>query len=467
MDSSSNPSSTTIFAEQLLAALREGGNLANLCEREIPSHLHDKEDAKEQQGAPFTDDDILQALCVIGDPTVRRQIEDHSILDVCTLLYDRLSESGKQEIPLANKCPSKYCPLHSAAFCGCLDIVTWLVLEKGYNVNQESAEWGRTALLSAADPWGANQLEISRLLLQHGAHPNPVAYNGDTPMDLAVNRKNTGLVRLLVEEYHVSPPSQGSVYLAIRYFEEEILSILLEHGGSVEYPHVDYCGMTSIFRRRHRNSLRNVCRVLVNHSKKNIDDTAAFLLASIVDECVPDLQQSCGDYIDAGVDKHLALREAVQENKESICHCLVELGADPFGVTCSNSTNSSPCCWSPFQVAARLEDMSILRYFMGLWNVPSNAGGKDSHGGSPIHVLCRFQHVSIQAIQLLVQEFEANVSKATVAAAAAAAGGAVEYAHLPFHLAVMSDANLDVVFYLLRLHPDALTDKTTTSTTSC
>jgi hypothetical protein len=224
---------------------------------------------------------------------------------------------------------------------------------------------------------------------------------------------------------------------------------------------------------------RNICRILVNHAKKNMDDTTAFLLASLVDETD---QQSVKDYIDAGVDKEMALRQAVQEKAANVCKWLVDLGADPFLLLPSDNDNDKTdmhATWSPLQLAASLDDMTILRYFLEAWNKRCRAskngadvegdkinndyshgsGGKNNNNNadSPIHLLCRYQHVSLQVIKA----FKANVSQPAAAAAIvttttrSTVGGDQYFTTtttaptrpLPFHLAVMSDANLEVVYY--------------------
>jgi ankyrin repeat protein len=512
MMNSISPSSTTI-AEQLWTAV-EDGNIENI------RLILQSQDAKDE----LTDDHILRALCSVGFPGTYQRFE-HPI-EACSILYESLSESGK-ELRLAKQSSlSKFRPLHRAAWYGRKDIVEWWVLEKGYNVNQED-EGGRTPLTCAADPLnhGRDDYDICKFLLENGALVNDVDRFGSTPLDGAVRCYKTDVIRLLLEKYQAST-SAKALYLAILCFHPEILTILLQHGGRVEFGgrvlrvaiHDDDSDdedaddddsddenaddddsddenadddnsndedadgadaddeelsctlgrmpLNEMFIRRFRRySLRNVCRVLVNHARKNIDDTRAFLLASIADERD---QRSVEDYLLAGLDKNAALLQTVVDNRQSVCRWLVELGADPFSwvndtVNVDQDLNNTNCAWSPFQVAASLDDMTILRYFLNLWKErfsPSNTGGKSiSNGDAPIHALCRYPFVSLNAIKVLVGEYEANVSQPTSTVEAAGSCGTEQYALLPFHLAVMSNTKLDVVYYLLRQHPDALSAK--------
>jgi hypothetical protein len=233
------------------------------------------------------------------------------------------------------------------------------------------------------------------------------------------------------------------------------------------------------YRMQGRYALVNTCRVLVHHAKNTTnnrdDDTTELLLSSIVDETDP---QSVQAYITAGVDPQMALCHAALAKKQLdvcghyfantdrppplpdpllVCQWLVELGADPFSVqnrsnssssSSNNYASSSPAgSWSPFQLAATCSSdpgeksmyirymtpfqaitadamfldetkMHKLRYFLKVWNerfAASNNNNKDLCGDSPIHALCRYPQVSLPAIQLLVQEFDAIVSEPTTA----------------------------------------------------
>jgi hypothetical protein len=82
-------------------------------------------------------------------------------------------------------------------------------------------------------------------------------------------------------------------------------------------------------------------------------ESTAFLFASIADK-FDKLRHK--DYSDAGVDKHLVLCQATQDNKESVCKWSLELGADPYSSVDEtlqehnhpdmNNANCSPCILS-------------------------------------------------------------------------------------------------------------------------
>jgi hypothetical protein len=121
---------------------------------------------------------------------------------------------------------------------------------------------------------------------------------------------------------------------------------------------------------------------------------------------------------------------------------------------------------SPFHAAARDPQSTVVfEYFMNLWNHDNrrNVAGRAqdtmnrSDNECPIHVLCRDPHVSIRAIQLLVEKFHANVSQPLDDRnGRQCTGGGGGGQMLPFQSAILSNASLDVIYYLLNRFPSAL-----------
>lgn len=70
--------------------------------------------------------------------------------------------------------------LVTAALCGDYDVVTSLV-EAGADINARD-ELGRTALMVAVDETYSG---IVKYLLEHGAEPNVLDNDGDSPLDVA------------------------------------------------------------------------------------------------------------------------------------------------------------------------------------------------------------------------------------------------------------------------------------------
>jgi ankyrin repeat protein len=205
------------ISEQLNTAIEEG-NMENI--RAILSQ-------RDHNGV--TDDDILHAFCIIGYPGIHQRFEHP--LEACATLYAGFSESGKEMRSPSTEKMIGWSPLHSAAWYGRKDIVTWLVLEKGNDVNRQD-DRGQTPLSVAAEPLnngGADDFDnICKLLLENGALPNSVDSHGRTPLDAAVNCSKNDVIRLLLEDYHVVP-TKNAIYHAICFFQEDLLSLLLQH----------------------------------------------------------------------------------------------------------------------------------------------------------------------------------------------------------------------------------------------
>jgi ankyrin repeat protein len=92
-------------------------------------------------------------------------------------------------------------PLILASYYGNRSVAEWLI-GNGANVNAKDApgprgEKGSMTSLHAAAEKG--QLEIAKLLLEHGAKPNPKMTNGYSPLMLAAESGRVPLVKLLVK----------------------------------------------------------------------------------------------------------------------------------------------------------------------------------------------------------------------------------------------------------------------------
>jgi ankyrin repeat protein len=86
-------------------------------------------------------------------------------------------------------------PLHEAARSACVEVAISL-LACGSNPN---ATGGRnsTPLHEAAD--NADAIEVTRLLLEHGADANRKNANGDTALDVAARRIHSEIIQVLIE----------------------------------------------------------------------------------------------------------------------------------------------------------------------------------------------------------------------------------------------------------------------------
>jgi hypothetical protein len=144
----------------------------------------------------------------------------------------------------------------------------------------------------------------------------------------------------------------------------------------------------------------------------------------------------------------LAMNYAIEKEKKLICQWLLDLGVDPCqegGYDMVGHNDDDQHVPSPLQAAARLADTSILELFLPLWNERfAAAGGTDDNGDYPIHLLCCDPKSSLQAVKLLAE------SQGDTFASLDGQEGL-----LPFHFAAMWDAELDVIYTVLRHCPDA------------
>jgi hypothetical protein len=162
-------------------------------------------------------------------------------------------------------------------------------------------------------------------------------------------------------------------------------------------------------------------------------------------------KESCQILLRAGMNPVTAMNYAIAKKKKLICQWLLELGVDPFrGGSAIRTTNDDDVdpqehVPSPFQASARLEDTSILELFLKHWNDRFAAnGGNDDNGDYPIHWLCSDAQVSLPAIQLVAASQPHTLTMVDG-----------EESLYPFHFAAMWNAELDVIYTVLRHCPDA------------
>jgi ankyrin repeat protein len=402
-------------------------------------------------------------------------------VETCRLLWKTLSPRGKQKYFVSDTVSCKR-PLHVAVEKNHFAIVRLLVEECHFNINQKDCV-GDTPLCCARYSGEA----LNRYLLENGAHVN----RGGTmegrgtptfgPLWFAVNDGNRVLVDLLLEhgadpnfnrrmpatnEYNYRNRQEHSrtTDMAIQHGDAELLATLIQHGAYVgsfyciRYVTDRYTSANMLL----RDHLKNlevklaVCRILVEHAERD-RATAVYLKASF-DIAIKEAEiEHCRILLDAGLDRISAMYWAIQAGNEAVCRLLVhQYQVDPFAAQESNErsvgeneTARTAAASSPFLAAARLQDTAILKFFMQLWGEGyASSAGRNDNGEYPIHVLCRDKHLSLQALGLLMGE-ECDQADTLIIA------DAIEH-FLPLLSAALSDASLDVIYYLLQQCPDAL-----------
>jgi hypothetical protein len=122
-------------------------------------------------------------------------------------------------------------PLHSAAYCGDLEMVQ-ILLEYGVDVNTKNC-YNFTPLDFASRGGHRNDPRVARLLIAHGADPNMLGWNDFTLLHRASNYGRIEIVRLLIEHGAnvKAKDDEGRTPLDVASGEqrEEIIRLLLEH----------------------------------------------------------------------------------------------------------------------------------------------------------------------------------------------------------------------------------------------
>jgi ankyrin repeat protein len=405
---------------------------------------------------------------------------DGQLKNTCEILYQQLSTAGKKKYVAKQWNGVSFAsPLHVAAEEGSLELVRLFIEELKFNINQMDYG-GHTPLCHATPlnirlfdaPW--TSVKMIRFLLEEGADPNIVSDTKNVygyPLHRILQRErgytpNTELIARLLLEYGADPN------LSLKYddFPEDcrrdwlqiehvigrghttMVDVFLQHGAFLARgrPHIIVYtteqgtvlnGFMSNFRFTPKMK-RSMCRVLVKHAKSN-ETVAQFLRVSLLH--VNDFE-GCKILFNVGMNGVTSMNYAIEKENKLICQWLADLGVDPFaeGSICTKDVEQHVP--SPFQVAARLEDMSILEFFLARWNERFAArGGRSDNGDYPIHLLCCDPMVSLSAIKL-VAEHQAH-TLTTVDG---------EEGLYPFHFAAMWDAELDIIYTVLRHCPEAL-----------
>jgi ankyrin repeat protein len=433
-----------------------------------------------------------------------------SVEEACRLLWTRMSPRGKQEY-FASKQTVSNCrySLHEAVRSGNCEMVRLFLEEFKFNVNQKD-NVENTPLCYAAI---SSNEEMSRLLLEAGAHVNrggkPPMYGLPEvgPLWLAVRHGTAtpAMARLLLQHgadfnwnYWSRPGcnDDSAIYLrttdlAIQNGYAEILALLLEHGAIVGNHfgecatslNILLCAAPVASPTRTSTSQQEVklavCRLLVEHAERDCKFHVLFIKISFEFAMKAGVIEHCTLLLDAGLNRMAAMHWAVRAGNEALCRVLVrQYQVDPFASQESNDERASAMIGvencvrasasSPFLAAARLPDTAILRFFLQLWDerysssaATSSPAGRNDKGEYLIHVLCRDKHVCLQALELLIGE-ECDQADTLIIAS----NNAKEEHFLPLVSAAMSDANLDIIFYLLQQCPDALDSALLTETST-
>jgi ankyrin repeat protein len=148
-------------------------------------------------------------------------------LDIAQLLYEHGADVDVQGL-------QGWTPLYVAPSRGHREIVEWL-LSHGADPNFRSDREFMTPLHEAAM---YEEVEISRILLQHEANPNAIDHSGQTPLHEASKQGHINVARLLLE-HGADVNAQDhyrstALHLASKQGKVEVTRMLLEHGADLD-----------------------------------------------------------------------------------------------------------------------------------------------------------------------------------------------------------------------------------------
>jgi ankyrin repeat protein len=256
-------------------------------------------------------------------------------------------------------------PLGYAAMYGRLNNVK-LLLASGADVNQKGG-YGRTALHYAVTPgdWSEHFLEITKLLLDHGADPTITHSGGDTPLleALAYEDADIEIVKLLIEygaDLHAKDAYGGSALSrAAKRGRMDIIEVLWQqiNSGEIEDKMLEKALLDAMKVLDNKEAMM----YLLEQGKGKIREE--FYTSNVLSHAARENDTHLIEYLlDCGIDLatadlHYALGDACYKGNFDVIKMLIELGADVNGGDYGASEN-------PLMHAARHGHLEIAQYLL-------------------------------------------------------------------------------------------------------
>lgn len=180
----------------------------------LVNNMSDSTDAKRENNAPSNA--VIDGN-ISDDRDLWRAVNERDVNKVRTLLRDGT----------CNVNDTTASPLYMAAKQGDVEIVK-LLMDHGALVNLK-VMGTLTPLFSAAS---SGHVHIVKLLLEHGASVDDEIWLGETPLFAASSKGHVSTVQLLIENGASGRNSRGKTALvhAVRYNQTEVAAILCQHG---------------------------------------------------------------------------------------------------------------------------------------------------------------------------------------------------------------------------------------------
>ncbi|XP_076285654.1 uncharacterized protein LOC143211676 [Lasioglossum baleicum] len=264
-------------------------------------------------------------------------------------------------------------PLHSAVDHGKLEVVRYLIEEKNANINVKDNN-GQTPLHSAAK---SDKLEVIKYLIEEkAANVNVKDNNGQTTLHTAAKSKKLEIVKYLIEEKHVDfNVKDNSGVTPLHYAAKndglEVVKYLIEEKGA-DVNVKDNDGQTPLHSAADHGKLE-VVRYLIEEKNANInvkDNNGRKLLHSAAKTCSLEIV------------KYLIEEKHVDFNVK-----------DNSGVT-------------PLHYAAKNDGLEVVKYFIEKKQVDFNVG--DMYKITPLHYAAMYD--GLEVVKYLLEEKGANAN---------------------------------------------------------
>jgi ankyrin repeat protein len=294
----------------------------------------------------------------------------------------------------ARPLPPSGTPLHYAAFCGLHDVVNALAIEHSQDVNSRSFTGASTPLYLAS---GEGHVEVSRILLKHGADAGAQNDHGSTPLHQASEWGHVELARVLIEHHAHTAAQDDRGWTPLRLASErgdvELARLLIEHGADAAAQDED--GWTPLHLASERGEAE-LARLLVEHdadvAAQDEDGWTPLHLASywghleiaqllVEHDANPSAQDNGG---------WTPLHRACKRGEVELARLLIERGAD----TAAQDDRG----WTPLHLVSERGDMELARLLV---KHGADIAAKDRGGRTPLYLYLASKRDNVDLARLL------------------------------------------------------------------
>ncbi|XP_063698052.1 serine/threonine-protein phosphatase 6 regulatory ankyrin repeat subunit B-like [Culicoides brevitarsis] len=261
------------------------------------------------------------------------------------------------------------------------------------------------------------RIQAVKLLLDHKKDKQTidvnVRNNADiTPLDIAINKENTSLVRLLLKKGanpNVKDLDGGTpVHLAASEGKHEILELLLRHGGDMTLK--DNQGWTPLQYAVHNCHIRSVQLLVHRGADIHVRDINGGTLLHLASDCVPtnerhtveDQQEMLEYLIIAGLDINSKNELRWTPLHYSVHHCNLEILKFLLANNAEVNTKAQHNA-TPLHTAAAEGDLTIVKFLL---LKGANMNSKDVQGVLPEHVAAQCGHLAVHEFLLRLRYSE-------------------------------------------------------------